>query len=354
MVQLIPKDKLKKRPARKLDAMTPGDGLSTGRASLAELRFNDGSLARVGEQALFQFLPKTRDFKLSNGTVLLLIPPGRGQTRIQTPSAAAAIRGSALFVRYDQQTDTTIVGALTNSGIEVSNKEGETKVLEAGQMIILIKGEFQNLYDFDLRNFYENSELVRELDLNRQSSVPTTDPAMTSVQAETTAALKAQPPIKGEGVIEMQLPRSNSPTETTPITSTEKSPNTSTGTTSVTSTEKSPNTPTTPTSVTPTAPTSVTPTAPTPVTPTAPTPVTPTTPTPVTPTEPTPVTPTEPTPVTPTEPTPVTPTEPTPVTPTEPTPVTPTPPTPVTPTPPTPVTPTEPTPVTPPTQLPST
>ncbi|MCC5607644.1 FecR family protein [Nostoc sp. CHAB 5834] len=203
MVQLIPKDKLKKRPARKLDAMTPGDGLSTGRASLADLRFNDGSLARVGEQALFQFLPKTRDFKLSNGTVLLLIPPGRGQTRIQTPSAAAAIRGSALFVRYDQQTDTTIVGALTTSGIEVSNKEGETKVLEAGQMIILIKGEFQNLYDFDLRNFYENSELVRELDLNRQSPVPTHhNPAITSVQAETTAALEAQPPIKGEGVIE--------------------------------------------------------------------------------------------------------------------------------------------------------
>ncbi|MCL6752963.1 FecR domain-containing protein [Nostoc sp. CCCryo 231-06] len=261
MVQLIPKDKLKKRPARKLDAMTPGDGLSTGRASLADLRFNDGSLARVGEQALFQFLPKTRDFKLSNGTVLLLIPPGRGQTRIQTPSAAAAIRGSALFVRYDQQTDTTIVGALTNSGIEVSNKEGsETKVLEAGQMIILIKGEFQSLYDFDLRNFYETSELVRELDLNRQSPVPTPDPAITSVQAETTAALEAQPSIKGEGVIEMRLTRPNSPTETTPVTSAEKSPNTSTETTSVTSTEKSTNTPTEPTPVTPTEPTPVTPT----------------------------------------------------------------------------------------------
>ncbi|MCC5658732.1 FecR family protein [Nostoc sp. XA010] len=348
IVQLIPKDKLKKRPARKLDAMIPGDGLSTGRASLADLRFNDGSLARVGEQALFQFLPKTRDFKLSNGTVLLLIPPGRGQTRIQTPSAAAAIRGSALFVRYDQRTDTTIVGALTTSGIEVSNKEGsETKVLEAGQMIILIKGEFQSLYDFDLRNFYETSQLVRELDLNRQNPVPTHDPAITSVQAETTAALKAQPSVKGEGVIEMQLTRPNSPTETTPVTSTEKSPNTSTETTSVTSTEKSPNTSTPPTPVTPTTPTPVTPTTPTPVTPTEPTPVTPTTPTPVTPTTPTPVTPTTPTPVTPTTPTPVTPTEPTPVTPTIPTPVAPTEPTRVTPTESTPVAPTEPTPVTP-------
>ncbi|MFL9464331.1 FecR domain-containing protein, partial [Scytonema tolypothrichoides VB-61278_2] len=116
LVQLMPQNK-PKRKARKLDAMIPGDGLSTGRAALAELRFNDGSIARIGQQAIFQFVPQTRNLKLSNGTALLLIPPGQGQTRVNTPNAAAAIRGSALFVRYDPQTDTTIVGALTNSGI---------------------------------------------------------------------------------------------------------------------------------------------------------------------------------------------------------------------------------------------
>jgi FecR protein len=203
LVQLIPKNNPKKRPAQKLDAMTPGDGLSTGRASLADLRFNDGSLARVGEQAIFKFLPKTRSFQLSNGTALLLIPPGRGQTRIQTPSAAAAIRGSALFVRYDQQTDTTIVGALTNSGIEVSNQEAsETKILGAGQMMVIVKGKFQGLYDFDLRNFYNTSDLVRGLDLNRQNIAPSADPAIASVQSETAAALQAQSPVTGEGVVE--------------------------------------------------------------------------------------------------------------------------------------------------------
>jgi FecR protein len=203
LVQLIPRDRQKKRPARKSDAMIPGDGLSTGRASLADLRFNDGSLARLGEQAIFQFLPKTRSFRLSNGTALLLIPPGRGETRIQTPSAAAAIRGSALFVRYNQQTDTTIVGALTNSGIEVSNQEAsQTQVLQAGQMMVIVKGKFQGLYDFDLRNFYQTSDLVRGLDLTKQNLTPTPDPAIASVQAETAAALNAQSPVTGEGVVE--------------------------------------------------------------------------------------------------------------------------------------------------------
>ncbi|WP_373529720.1 FecR domain-containing protein [Nostoc sp.] len=362
-VQLIPRDNTKSRPARKSDAMTPGDGLSTGRASLADLRFNDGSLARVGEQALFQFLPKTREFKLLNGTVLLLIPPGQGQTRIRTPNAAAAIRGSALFVRYDQQTDTTIVGALTNSGIEVSNKEAsETQVLEAGQMVIIVKGKFQNLYDFDLRNFYETSEMVRELDLDRQSPEPTPEPAITSVQAETAAALEAQQPIEGEGVIEnpsfVQLTPSpsSSPsnnTETPPVTPTQTPPVTPTPTTPVTSTPTTPVTPPVTSTETPTQTPPVTPPVIPPVTPPVIPPVTPPETTPVTPPETPPVTPPVIPPVTPPETTPVTPPETTPVTPPETTPVTPTEITPVIPTEITPVIPPEITPVTP-TNSPST
>jgi FecR protein len=203
VVQLVPRIRVNKRPARKTDAILPGDGLSTGRASLADLRFNDGSLARVGEQAVFQFLPKTRNFTLSNGTVLLLIPQGRGQTRIQTPSAAAAIRGSALFVRYDQSTDTTIVGALTNSGIEVFNKNSsQNQVVQAGQLMVIVKGQFRGLYDFDLKTFYETSSLVEGLNLTNKNSTSTPDPTIASVQAEIAAALTAQSSITGAGVID--------------------------------------------------------------------------------------------------------------------------------------------------------
>ena len=81
LVQLIRQNNAA-HPARVSDTMTPGDALSTGRSSLAELRFNDGSLARVGEQAMFRFMPKTRNFRLSNGTLLLLVPPGRGTTDV--------------------------------------------------------------------------------------------------------------------------------------------------------------------------------------------------------------------------------------------------------------------------------
>ena len=79
-VRLIPKNQ-SARPARRSDTMTGGDALATARSSMAQLRFNDGSLARVGEQAVFKFTPGTRTFRLSNGTALMLIPPGRGTTQ---------------------------------------------------------------------------------------------------------------------------------------------------------------------------------------------------------------------------------------------------------------------------------
>ncbi|NJM19271.1 MAG: FecR domain-containing protein [Richelia sp. SM1_7_0] len=201
-VQLMPQSRPKRRAQIK-DAMTPGDGLSTGKASLADLRFNDGSLARIGERAVFRFVPRSRTFTLSNGTVLLLIPPGRGETKVRTRSAAATIRGSALFVRYDEQTDTTVVGSLTDSGIEVFNQdESRSRVLKAGQLIVLVKGEIQGLYNFDLRSFYDTSDLVRGLDLTKPNNTPSSDPAMASVQAETSEALSKQVPITGENVVE--------------------------------------------------------------------------------------------------------------------------------------------------------
>jgi FecR protein len=218
LVQLIPHNQ-PQRQARKADAMIPGDGLFTGRASLAELRFNDGSLARVGEETRFEFLAKTRNFRLSNGTVLLLIPPKRGKTLINMPNAAAAIRGSALFVQYIKETDTSVVGALTDSGIEVSNKDAsETQVLKPGQMIVIVKGKFQGLYKFDLRTFYETSDLVRGLDLTKAHGVPNSDPAIASVQEETSAAAAAQSPITGSAIIENPpFLKAPSTTSATPI-----------------------------------------------------------------------------------------------------------------------------------------
>ncbi|WP_199321986.1 FecR family protein [Leptolyngbya sp. FACHB-321] len=195
-VELLLKNQAR-RSAKVRDTLVPGDALSTARAALAELRFNDGSLARIGGQALFRFLPKTRTFNLSNGTLLLLVPPGRGQTRIQTPNAAAGIRGSALFVRYLPDTDVTLIGALTDSGIEITNRDRtQTQPLEAGQIAVVVKDRIEQVYRFDLKTFYDSSDLVKGLDLQRSAPSNGTgtpvDQAIAAVRTETSEAVKTQ------------------------------------------------------------------------------------------------------------------------------------------------------------------
>ncbi|MEO0984444.1 MAG: FecR domain-containing protein [Cyanobacteria bacterium J06639_14] len=217
------------RQASLSDWLGLGDALRTSSASRAELRFNDGSLARIGERATFRFAPDTRNFRLSNGTVLLLIPPGNGPSRIQTPSAITGVQGTALVVRhipFDGATDPslidnwntelpstwpygcdpnaqlmetgnsensapssltecvsltgfdneaiqeypgrTIVMVLTNNPVgpvEVTTSEGMTETLTAGHMAV-IEGDAIQVLEFDLALFYETSPLVEGLHLD--------------------------------------------------------------------------------------------------------------------------------------------------------------------------------------------
>ena len=185
-VQLMPQNQAA-RNATVQDVMLPGDRLATGQRALADLLFNDGSLARVGEQAVFRFQPQTRNFQLSNGTVLLLIPPGQGQTRLQTPNVTTGIRGSGLWVRYDATRDATLVGTLTDSGIEVINRDGtQRQVLAAGQMLVAVGDHFEALYDFNLAAFYR-SPIMQGLPID-----PALLPAEVAVNSLAIAAVQAE------------------------------------------------------------------------------------------------------------------------------------------------------------------
>jgi hypothetical protein len=70
-VQLLPNQQ-SPRPAKLSDTLAPLDAIKTATRSRAELLFNEGSLARVGANAIFRFVPGTRSFQLRNGTALIM------------------------------------------------------------------------------------------------------------------------------------------------------------------------------------------------------------------------------------------------------------------------------------------
>ena len=203
VVRFVPRQ-ARSRPAKISDILGIGDAIRTYEAANAELRFNDGSMARIGERATFRFTPNTRNFQLSDGTALLLIPPGRGRTTIQTPNAVTGIQGSALFVRYIEETDTTIVGALTNNPegpMILYNEDGtEQQALYANEMGVVKGDRITELYQFDGELFWESSGLAEGFDYTEEGSTGVDD--LDGVRQEIREAIASQDPLEGDDVVE--------------------------------------------------------------------------------------------------------------------------------------------------------
>ncbi|MEM9006844.1 MAG: FecR domain-containing protein [Cyanobacteria bacterium P01_F01_bin.86] len=227
------------RPAQLSDWLGIGDAIRTAVSARVDLRFNDGSLARIGEQATFRFVPDTRTFRLSNGTALFLIPPGQGPSTIETPGAVTGIQGTGLIVRYipavpdghvnsDAQPSQsepevtlgrTVVMVLTDNPqgpVEVSLSNGRTAELAAGEMAI-VDGDELSVFEFDLALFYETSSLVEDLyldDPNYSGSGQPTDP----VRQETLQGLENQWDFEGEYLLD---PEAVNPGGISPIAETD-------------------------------------------------------------------------------------------------------------------------------------
>jgi hypothetical protein len=191
------------KPAQVNDPLSRGDALRTRIKSRSDVQLNDGSLARLGELSVWNFVPGTREQVLQSGTGLFLIRPGQGASRIRTPYGSAGIRGSALFVRVNEETQTTIVGALTNNPdgpMEITTPDGKQVLpINAGQMAIVQNNQV-SVVDFDLRTFYRTSTMVEGLDLQGTSGTLSQDPAIAAVQGETIAALGTQSPLSAQDV----------------------------------------------------------------------------------------------------------------------------------------------------------
>lgn len=173
-----------RRIIRAHDLLGAGEILQTSASARADLRFNDGALARIGELAAFAFYPDTRTFSLTQGTALLLVPPEQGTSSVETPNTTAKVQGAALVVRHvpvgssggsssrvhasQRQISTlgrTVVMVLSgdpDKPVEVDLPNGQTTVLTAGQMAI-VDGDELYVFEFDLALFYETSSLVEDL-----------------------------------------------------------------------------------------------------------------------------------------------------------------------------------------------
>jgi hypothetical protein len=187
-------------PAQVGDTLVPQDAIRTAVQSRAELLFNEGTLVRTGEGTVFRFPPGRRSLELVDGSALIMIRPGQGDSRVQTPQALVVAHGTALFVQHDPQQNASIVGVLTDSPagpVSVTDMNGQRTVeLTAGQFVSVANGVVGLVETFVLPLFYQSVDLAVGLGSGQDAAIAQESPeirqTISAVRAEASAPLQNQ------------------------------------------------------------------------------------------------------------------------------------------------------------------
>lgn len=148
------------------------DYVRTGTASLAELTMPADALTRLGPTSVFRFAPDSTNFILERGEGMFVFPKGQGGANISTPSLAAGILGTTIYVRVNR--DEILYACL----------EGRCRIgphlLEPGEMLVL-RGGRQAYAAPKLR--FRIGRLLQENPLARSFATPLPSQALIEAEA---------------------------------------------------------------------------------------------------------------------------------------------------------------------------
>lgn len=108
-----------RRPAKSGDVVKASNYLLTETDSRAELKYEDGSIVRIGQNTVFTFEADTRTLNLQKGSLIFYIPKGQGGGTVRTASITAAITGT--------------IGKVSDNMIAIL--EGEIVLVPSGQHV---------------------------------------------------------------------------------------------------------------------------------------------------------------------------------------------------------------------------
>jgi hypothetical protein len=221
-VQLLPYQQAP-RHAAIADPLLPRDGVQTRSQSRAEVLFNEGSLARIGANSIFRFVPGLRNYQLpgggtraesvlqlEQGIALVMGAPGSTANQVQTPEAQIEMAGidlpdgspapqttSAVLIAHSPTLANTQVFNLAPTPVTIANLAGtETATLQAGQTLTVTEGELGAVETFDLNVFFASSGLAIGLGPNQEDQLTSESAEVQEILAQirsaTVAAANAQ------------------------------------------------------------------------------------------------------------------------------------------------------------------
>ena len=127
------------------DLVSDGERVQTKQNSLAEVKFTDQSMARIGANASFSYTSESRLVQIDRGTVLIHTPPGNGGLTITSGGVKGTVTGNTfLLTAYSEQGKATGGFALLvlegRTTTKVTGPNGFAVEILPGQMAVVGSG----------------------------------------------------------------------------------------------------------------------------------------------------------------------------------------------------------------------
>jgi ferric-dicitrate binding protein FerR (iron transport regulator) len=137
-----------------------GSSLRTGPRSVAEIKYDDGSMTRVGSRS--NLVINDRKINIKRGYIWGKVDKNKTKgLKIFTATAIASITGTEFFVEVNSDKSTTIT--VLEGSIEVEGKAGKVKVTEGTYATVDVDGNASNPAAFDVAKVIERYAEVAKM-----------------------------------------------------------------------------------------------------------------------------------------------------------------------------------------------
>jgi ferric-dicitrate binding protein FerR (iron transport regulator) len=115
-------------------------GVQTGPGSKAEVDFGDGTVARVGANAKFSYVPGTRETVLDSGTLLLSAPKDAGGITVRAGGTITEAAGAVDFEAVNFGGNVKVISLNGKPTVSLAINPESRKGLRPGQILEVPKG----------------------------------------------------------------------------------------------------------------------------------------------------------------------------------------------------------------------
>ena len=155
------------RAAAVNDPVQEGQAVRTGGDSRAELTFTDRTITRLGANTVFTYGQGAKEFDLSSGAALIVVPKETGTVKINTAAATAAVTGfTALVESHAKALNKFMIieGEACVKKLVNGTPTGPCTTLHAGDMLIIQPGTrgSGSTHKFDIKKTINSALLVTE------------------------------------------------------------------------------------------------------------------------------------------------------------------------------------------------